>query len=66
MIHRLIVVILAVGISACTSHEVYDAVQTTQRNECERLQLTQREDCLKRLSPDYKEYERERQKLHKK
>ena len=58
-------VILAV-FSACTHHQAYDSMQTSQKNECEKLPLTQRDDCLKRLTTSYKDYEHERQKLEKK
>lgn len=57
---------LLVLISACNQRQVYDSVQTNQRNECELLSGVQREDCLKRLNPDYQTYERQRQELLKK
>jgi type III secretory pathway lipoprotein EscJ len=51
----------------CTSEHIYQGVQANQRNECDKLQLSQREECLKRLPPaDYRNYERERQALEKK
>lgn len=56
---------LFVLISACSQRQVYDSVQTNQRNECELLSGVQREECLKRLNPDYQTYERQRQELLK-
>lgn len=62
----LTLVFAATGLCACTSHQVYDAVQASKRAECEQLQMVQRAECLKHLAPDYRDYERERQKLEKK
>ncbi|HSX85474.1 MAG TPA: hypothetical protein VLE50_08695 [Cellvibrio sp.] len=53
-------------LAACSRQELYNSVQTNQRNECELLQGLQRQECLKRLSPDYQTYERERQELLRK
>lgn len=50
---------------ACSQRQVYDSIQTGQRNECELLSGVQREECLQRLSPDYQTYERQRQELLK-
>ncbi len=66
-INSLVVLVMIMFIGGCTNEQIYHSVQASQRNECERLQLNQREDCLKRLTPeDYRAYERERQKLEKK
>lgn len=48
---------------ACSQRQVYDSIQTSQRNECELLSGVQRAECLQRLSPDYQTYERQRQTL---
>jgi hypothetical protein len=58
--------IVLCALSACSQREVYNSIQTNQRNECELLSGVQRQECLARLSPDYQTYERERQKLLKK
>lgn len=50
-------------LSGCTNQEVYNAVQTNQKNQCDQLSGIQRENCLKDLAPDYTTYERERQQL---
>ncbi len=52
-------------ISACSQRQVYDSIQINQRNECELLSGVQREECLKRLNPDYQAYERQRRDLLK-
>ena len=61
-----IVVMGMAGLVGCTNEQVYDSVQTNQRNECEKLQLSQRDDCLKRLGPNYDTYEHQRDELNKK
>ena len=50
-------------LSGCTNQEVYNAVQTNQKNQCDQLSGIQRENCLKNLAPDYSTYERQRQQL---
>jgi hypothetical protein len=63
---NLSILALVVSLCACTNEQVYDSVQASQRNECDKLQTVQREECLKRLAPSYDKYEKERQKLLKK
>lgn len=64
---RLFVLVFIVFSLGCTNEQIYHGVQANQRNECDKLQLSQREECLKRLPPaDYRDYKRERQKLEKK
>lgn len=52
-------------LSACSQRQVYDSIQINQRNECELLSGVQREECLKRLNPDYQTYDRQRRDLLK-
>ena len=58
--------VLVVGLSSCTNQQVYDSVQNSSQLECDKLQMVQREECLKRMAPSYEKYEAERQKLLKK
>jgi hypothetical protein len=60
------VLLMVIGLNACTNQQVYNSVQTNQKNECEKLQTIQREECMKRLSLSYDKYEAERQTLLKK
>lgn len=53
-------------LTACSQREIYNSVQTSNRNECELLSGVQRKECLDRLAPDYQTYERQRQELLKK
>lgn len=54
---------VVVLLAACSQRQVYDSLQTNQRNECELLSGVQREECLKRLSPDYQTYQQQRREL---
>lgn len=60
------ILVLAVGLCSCTNKQVYDSVQNSNKLECDKLQTVQREECLKRLAPEYDKYEAEREKLLKK
>lgn len=64
---RLFTILTVILLCGCTSEQVYHGMQASQRNECDKLQLSERDDCLKRLAPDdYREYERQRKTLEKK
>lgn len=58
--------VLAASLCSCTNQQLYDSVQNNNVLECNKLQMAQREDCLKRIAPSYDKYEAERQKLLKK
>jgi hypothetical protein len=60
------ILVLAIGLCSCTNEQVYDSVQNSNKLECDKLQTVQREECLKRLAPEYSKYEAEREKLLKK
>jgi len=60
---NMVVFICVVGLSSCTNQQLYDAQRNSNRLECDRLQTVQRDECLKRLGPEYNKYEEERQKL---
>jgi len=62
---KITVIVFLCLLSACSQREVYDSIQTNQRNECELLSGVQRQECLSRLSPDYQTYERQRKDLLK-
>lgn len=57
--------VLALLVSGCTNQDVYNAVQTNQRNQCDQLTGSQRDTCIKQLAPDYSTYKREREDLNK-
>lgn len=63
---KIVILFCLCTLSACSQREIYNSVQTSQRNECELLSGVQREECLARLAPDYQTYERQRQELLKK
>lgn len=61
----ILVASLVLALPACTNQEVYNAIQTNQKNQCDQLSGVQRETCIKQLAPDYTTYERERKELDK-
>ncbi len=50
---------------SCSNRQVYESVKANQQNQCDLLQLEQREECLKHLPPAYNDYERNRKALEK-
>jgi hypothetical protein len=63
---RILFIVLAVfTLTGCTSEDIYDQIQLNQQNKCESLPYPQRDDCLRHVSTDYEDYERERKKLRK-
>jgi hypothetical protein len=63
LIMKIFILFCLVILTACSQRQIYDSVQTNNRNECERLSGVQRKECLERLAPDYQTYERQRKEL---
>jgi hypothetical protein len=62
-----LVVLMALGTSACTQRAWYEGAKQNQRNECYKQPPSAREECLKALeSESYDEYQRQRQEELKK
>lgn len=60
---KIFILFCLVILTACSQRQIYDSVQTNNRNECERLSGVQRKECLERLAPDYQTYKRQRKEL---
>ncbi|TFH73788.1 hypothetical protein E3V39_11470 [Gammaproteobacteria bacterium LSUCC0112] len=45
---------------ACSNRGAYEAFQANNRQQCFKLPMSQRDDCLDRASKPYNTYERER------
>ena len=45
-----------------SNRQIYEGLQTGQRNECQRLAEPQRSKCLERANLRYDDYEKERDK----
>lgn len=60
---KIFIVFCLVTLTACSQRQIYDSVQTSNRNECELLSGVQRKECLEWLVPDYQTYERQRKEL---
>ena len=60
-------VLMILGASACTQRAWYEGAKQSQRNECYKMPLPAREECLQKLdSETYDEYQRQRQEELKK
>jgi len=47
--------------SACTTRGAYEGVRQGQRNHCNELPETQRQQCLAKVQDDYDTYSRDRE-----
>ena len=56
---------LVFAMSACSSRQAYEAMQTRERNECLKVPESQYQECMERTSQSYDEYRREREDLKK-
>lgn len=52
------IVVLLLG--ACSNKAIYDNIQSNNRMDCEKLPLSQYDECIERAEKSYDEYERER------
>jgi hypothetical protein len=57
------VIIMVVLGAACTSREVYTAVQDNQRQSCLRLPPVQQSECMEGLGESYDSYKRQREEV---
>lgn len=58
------IILLSSALGACSTAAWYDGIQYSQRQECERMQGTAREECLERISnSSYEDYERQRKEV---
>ncbi|HJU71448.1 MAG TPA: hypothetical protein VJ603_06350 [Paucimonas sp.] len=53
--------ILALLLSACTTHDIYDLLQEEARDNCNKLPDIDRSACLKRSQGDYNTYMKRRE-----
>lgn len=60
---RLLILLLLVGVAACSNRAVYENIQIHQRNECMKQPSGPYEECLERVNPPYEEYRREREEM---
>ncbi|MGI9285498.1 MAG: hypothetical protein ACR2P1_08910 [Pseudomonadales bacterium] len=66
MNHSIVLVtLLTISTAACSNRAVYENIQAKNRLDCQKLPLSQQEECLQGSNKSYEEYERERQELEK-
>ena len=44
---------------SCTKKQVYEGVQNNRKNDCEKLNDSQREDCQRQYEKSFEEYKKE-------
>jgi len=55
--------VLCLGATACSNQQVYNAIQESQRVDCQQYPETRYEDCMEQLDKPYEDYEEERDAL---
>ena len=57
--------LVASGLAACSSQQMYEALQLRNRNECEKLAEPDRMKCLEATNKRYEDYQRDREQAAK-
>ncbi len=57
----LLLAVLAVAIAGCSNRQVYEAIQHSNQQECQKNPKHTREKCMRQVSDPYEKYEAERQ-----
>lgn len=58
---RIAPLIILALLSACSSQEMYEAIQRDQRQQCQTLPETEFERCMARTAQSFEDYSRERE-----
>ena len=59
-------VITLLSLTACTSQNAYNSLRYYQEQDCQRMEKTDRDDCMRRSGMSYDEYRQEMKKQEKK
>ncbi len=54
-----IIVIMIMSMTGCTSQNAYDSPRYQQELDCQNMQGTDRDDCIRRAGMSYAEYQRQ-------
>jgi len=61
---NIFIMMATIALTGCSAKELYDAGKASRKQNCERLPVSEREQCFKEINnKSYKEYERERKKI---
>ncbi|MEQ8661665.1 MAG: hypothetical protein RLW62_12695 [Gammaproteobacteria bacterium] len=60
MMNKLPILIVLLGLTACSNRSVYETIRMNQRNACLEAQPSRPDACMERLNKSFDEYERER------
>lgn len=59
----LLILGIAVSVSACSNRQLYNAVQENRKAKCDELPDVPRAECLEQYLQSYEEYERGRREV---
>lgn len=62
---KVLLILLAVLVTACSARAGYENLQINRRNECMKLPPARYDACMEGVQQSYDEYERERQEYLK-
>jgi hypothetical protein len=58
-----VLLLLCLGATGCSNQQVYNAIQESQRVDCQQYPDTRYEECMQQLEKPYGDYEEEREAL---
>lgn len=58
-----LILLFLVGLGGCSTRDVYNNLQSNQRYNCEKLPLSQSQDCLNRTQESYDAYQQDRKQV---
>ncbi len=53
--------VIVLSVAGCSNEQIYNAIQDSQKIDCQKYPDTRYENCMNELSAPYEEYEKERQ-----
>ena len=56
---------LILSLTACTTENAYNSLRYYQEQDCQSMQKTDRDDCMRRSGMSYDEYQQEMKKQEK-
>ncbi len=61
----LLIILLIIYIQACSSRQVYDSIQHSQKLECQKVPYSEYDECIERTNESYDNYKQKREEVIK-
>ena len=58
-------ILVITAVSGCSNQQVYEGLQMRNRNDCEKLEQSDRAKCLEAANKRYEDYKRDREQATK-